>query len=127
MSRKKKYLVAGAFFFNNCILSIRCSAFNKVDNFKSMLTDETAGDFEDKLNAASGYMNGTYSIIRSVLFILAMCMIYIGILFYASSKGGKTETQGKDIIKRALIGICAIAALGSIAAGIYNISSGITF
>lgn len=121
--------LAAAVWFNLFQVKI-FAAVNKVNSFQDLVNQtggNSAGGFSTKLTKLTNLMNDGYVIIRSVVIILAMCVIYLGIMKYANPKGGRDEMQGKEDIKRALKGVAVVAALGSIVTTVFNIATGITF
>ena len=72
-------------------------------------------------------MNSGYLILKTLIFIAALCCIYLGIGFFVSAKGGQKENKAKETIKKGVVVILILSLIGSVLSYAYTVALTIKF
>lgn len=72
-------------------------------------------------------MNSGYLILKTLVFIAALCCIYLGMGFFVSARGGQQENKGKDNIKKGVVVILIMSLIGAGLSYVYTIATTLKF
>ena len=101
---------------------------DKVDTYGMLMgTSQTAGGFTDILTNVTTELNSVYGILTTLVFIIAVCLIYLGLFQYSKANGGQAEAEGKQTIKKAVMVIFVLASLSSAILLVYYIAQTLVF
>ena len=100
----------------------------KVDSYGMLMgTSQTAGGFTKTLTNITTELNSVFVILRTLVFIIAICLIYLGLFQYAKANGGQGESEAKQKIKKAVLVILILASLSSVILLVYSIAQTLVF
>lgn len=100
----------------------------KVDTYGMLMgTSQTAGGFTKTLTNITTELNSVFVILRTLVFIIAICLIYLGLFQYAKANGGQGESEAKQTIKKAVLVILILASLSSVILLVYSIAQTLVF
>ena len=100
----------------------------KVDSYGMLMgTSQTAGGFTKTLTNITTELNSVFVILRTLVFIIAICLIYLGLFQYAKANGGQGESEAKQTIKKAVLVILILASLSSVILLVYSIAQTLVF
>ena len=100
----------------------------KVDTYGMLMgTSQTAGGFTKTLTNVTTELNSVFVILRTLVFIIAICLIYLGLFQYAKANGGQGESEAKQTIKKAVLVILILASLSSVILLVYSIAQTLVF
>lgn len=96
------------------------------DNFKHDMSDG-AGQFDTILGNATEQLNSAYTVLKTFIFIAAICVLYLGLAYFAKAKSGQEESQAKEMIRRAVFGVSLMSMIGSFIMAIFTAATSLSF